>query len=114
MALTGPGVNHPGNGEPPAAEPSGPRRRSLWRWCLAGLGSLLAAAVVVLAVLAATYQPALSDGAWGGSFPGMPTGTGIRPVNTFGIPAGAGAGRVGHRSVAAHPSRRGALDVRMA
>jgi hypothetical protein len=88
MALTEPGVNHPGNGEPPAAEPSGPRRRSLWRWCLAGLGSLLAAAVVVLAVLAATYQPALSDGAWGGSFPGMPTGTGIRPVNTFGIATG--------------------------
>jgi hypothetical protein len=51
------------------------------------LGALFAAAVVVLAVLAGTYQPVgfgYSYGAWNGSSAGLPAGTGLRSVNTFG------------------------------
>jgi len=88
MALTESAVNQPGNGEPPAAEPPGSRRRSQWRWWPLGVGALLAAAVIVLAVLAATYQPVQFGGEWGGRFPGMPAGTGIRAVNTFGLATG--------------------------
>ena len=88
MARTESGVNRPGNGEPPAPEPPGPRRRSPWRWWLAGLGTLLAAAVLVLAVLAATYQPVQFGGMEGGDYPGLPAGTGIRFVNTFGSATG--------------------------
>ena len=84
MAVAESPVSHPGNGEPPAADPPGSRRRSPWRWWLLGLGALVVAAVVVLAVLAATYQPVQFGGAWGGNFPGMPAGKGIRDVNTFG------------------------------
>ncbi len=41
---------------------------------------LLAVAVSVLAVLAAHYQPLSSGGSGGGSFPGLPLGSGIRWV----------------------------------
>jgi hypothetical protein len=84
MALTESPVSRPGNGEPPTADPPRSARRSPRRWWLLGLGALLAIAVIVLAVLAATYQPVQFGGAWGGTFPGMPAGTGIRDVNTFG------------------------------
>ena len=84
MALTESPVGRPGNGEPPPADPPPSARRSPRRWWLLGLGALLAMAVIVLAVLAATYQPVQFGGAWGGTFPGMAAGVGIRDVNTFG------------------------------
>jgi hypothetical protein len=84
MALTKSSVSRPGDGEPPPADLPRSARRSPRRWWLRGLGALLAAAVIVLAVLAATYQPVQFGGAWGGTFPGLPAGVGIRAVNTFG------------------------------
>lgn len=63
-----------------AAEP--PRRRRRW-WLLGGGGALLAA-LVTLSTLAATYQPLVFGGAWGGSFPGAPAPLGARTVNDFG------------------------------
>ena len=35
-------------------------------------------------VLAGTYQPLGFGDEWGGSIPGLPAGTGLRVVNTFG------------------------------
>ncbi len=42
---------------------------------------LLAIAASVLAVLAAHYQPLSDGGSGGGSFPGLPLGSGVRWVN---------------------------------
>jgi hypothetical protein len=53
-----------------------------------GLGLLLTTAVVVLAVLAGTYQPIRFGDFYGGDFPGLPHGTGLRSVNTFAGAAG--------------------------
>jgi hypothetical protein len=61
------------------------RLRSRW-WWLAVPGVLVAAALVIIAVLAGTYQP-LAFGSTGNSaerYPGLPTGVGIHPVNNFG------------------------------
>jgi hypothetical protein len=78
-----------GSGEPPAAGPPGHHVRPAWRRrFLLALGALVATAVVILAVLAGTYQPVRFGGQWGGAFPGLPTGTGIRTVNNFGRPDG--------------------------
>jgi hypothetical protein len=46
-------------------------------------GLLVTTAVVVLAVLAGTYQPLRFGDFYGGDFPGLPHGTGLRSVNTF-------------------------------
>jgi hypothetical protein len=74
-----------GNGEPPVPGPPGrnvrPARRRL---LLLALGALLAAAVVVLAILAGTYQPVQYGDSGGGTLPGMPAAKGIQTVNTFG------------------------------
>jgi hypothetical protein len=43
---------------------------------------------VVLAVLAGTYQPIRFGDFYGGDFPGLPHGTGLRSVNTFAGAAG--------------------------
>jgi hypothetical protein len=68
-----------------AAEPSLSCRRRPWlRRVLLALGALLAAAVVVLAILAGTYQPVHFGYSYGGGFAGLPAGTGLRSVNTFG------------------------------
>jgi hypothetical protein len=86
MATTETRAPQPGNGEPPADATGGSRRRG-WSWrrrILLPLGALVAAAVVALAVLAGTYQPVQFGGTGGGAFPGLPAGTGIRAVNTFG------------------------------
>jgi hypothetical protein len=86
MATTQTRALHPGNGEPPAGGSGGSRRRR-WSWrrrILLALGALVAAAVLVLAVLAGTYQPVQFGNAYGGVFPGLPAGTGTRAVNTFG------------------------------
>jgi hypothetical protein len=86
MATTETRTPQPGSGEPPADGTGGSRRRR-WSWrrrILLALGALVAAAIVVLAVLAGTYQPVQFGDAYGGAFPGLPAGTGIRSVNTFG------------------------------
>jgi hypothetical protein len=96
MAITEPHPAHhepaQNDGEPPAADPPVQRRRHPWRRrALIALGALLAAAVTVLGVLAGTYQPLEFGGQWGtgnGYFPGLPSGTGLRSVNTFGDQTG--------------------------
>jgi hypothetical protein len=40
---------------------------------------------VVLALLAGTYQPIQFGGESGGAFPGLPRGTGLRTVDSFGV-----------------------------
>jgi len=67
--------------------PSGGRRRR-WRLVLFVVSALVLTAAVFLATLAGTYQPLRFGGEWGGSFPGLPSGVGIRTVNTFGIATG--------------------------
>src|SRR5215468_5419840 len=59
------------------------RRRIL---LLLALALLVALASMVLAILAATYQPLSAGGDGGGSFPHLPTGTGIRWVSKY-LPA---------------------------
>jgi hypothetical protein len=72
------------DGEPPATDGPGLARRHPWRRrILLGLGLLLTTTVVVLAVLAGTYQPIRFGDTYGGDFPGLPHGTGLRSVNTF-------------------------------
>ena len=73
-----------GNGEPPAPGPAGRVRPAWRRRSLIALGALLAAAVVVLALLAGTYQPVQYGESGGGTLPGMPAAKGIQSVNTFG------------------------------
>jgi hypothetical protein len=98
MAVTEPHSAHyeaaPNDAEPPSGGPpvQGRRRHPWRRRTLLGLGALLAA-VTVLGVLAGTYQPLEFGGQWStasGSnyFPGLPSGTGLRSVNTFGSQTG--------------------------
>ena len=65
------------------------------------LGLFLTTAVVVLAVLAGTYQPLRFGDFYGGDFPGLPHGTGLRSVNAF-------AGATGEIYV---PQQSGAFSV---
>jgi hypothetical protein len=81
-----PDVPQPGSGGPPADGTAGSRRRR-WSWrrrILLALVALVATAVVILAVLAGTYQPVQFGEAYGGAFPGLPAGTAFRTVNNFG------------------------------
>lgn len=57
------------------------RRRRVLLWMLPTL--LVAASGAVLATLAASYQPLGPGGTGGGSFPHLPTGTGIRWVSAY-------------------------------
>jgi hypothetical protein len=94
MAITEPHSAHhqpaPDGGEPPSGDPPlQQRRRHPWRRRSLIAGGALLAAVTVLGVLAGTYQPIEFGGQWStasGSnyFPGLPSGTGLRSVNTFG------------------------------
>lgn len=80
------GAPQPGSGGPPAGGTAGSGRRH-WSWrrrILLALGVLVATAVVILAVLAESYQPVRFGDASGGTFPGLPAGTGFRTVNTGG------------------------------
>lgn len=90
MAVTESPETQPGSAGPPSSGPLRSRARSPWRrWTLVTLAALVTAALVVLAVLAWTYQPIpYFSGESGGSIPGLPSGTGLRAVNTFGIQAG--------------------------
>lgn len=89
MAVTESPETQPDSGEPPASGPPRSRARSRWRrWTPVTLAALVTAALVVLAVLARTYQPVQFGGEWGGAFPGLPSGTGLRVVNTFGFQTG--------------------------
>lgn len=64
-----------------------PRKGRRWRRLLLGvLGLLVVTAVVVLGILAGTYQPLDFGGAGAASFPGLHSGTGIRYVNDFDEP----------------------------
>ena len=93
MAVTEPPEAQQASGPPPGGSPVGgpagtrPRHRA-WRWALAGVVVLLVAALVVLTVLAGAYQPIQFGGEAGGSFPGLPTATGLQSVNTFGTQQG--------------------------
>ncbi len=94
MAVTEPRPAHY-DGAPPADQPPATnRRRHPWRRrSLLAAGTLLAAAVTVLGVLAGTYQPIEFGGQWStasGSnyFPELPSGTGLRSVNTFAAQTG--------------------------
>jgi hypothetical protein len=89
MAIAEPHARPQGDGEPPASDPPRSRRRHpRRRWILLTASALVAAAVVVLGTLAGTYQPIRGGGESGTHFPGLPTGTGLRSVNTFGIDPG--------------------------
>lgn len=89
MAITEPRETQPASGPPSDSGPAGTRpRHGRRRWALAGVAALLAAALVVLAVLAGAYQPIQFGGTSGVSFPGLPTATGLRSVNTFGLQQG--------------------------
>lgn len=54
------------------------------RWILLALAALLVTATAVLTTLAGTYQPLQFGDSYGGLFPGLPLGIGLRSVNTFG------------------------------
>jgi hypothetical protein len=89
MAVTESSQTQPGSGEPPPSGPPRSRARARWRrWTLGTLAALLTAALVVLAILAATYQPVQFGDQSGIGFPGLPTGVGLRDVNTFGLATG--------------------------
>jgi len=85
MAITESSPTQPGSGEPPASSPPRSRARARWRrWTPGTLAVLITAALVVLAILVVTYQPVQYGGEAGIGFPGLPTGVGLRDVNTFG------------------------------
>jgi hypothetical protein len=65
------------------------KHRWRWRrWALLAAGVLLLPAVVVLWILAATYQPVGFGGLSGEVPAGMPAATGVRTVNNAGISPG--------------------------
>jgi hypothetical protein len=91
MAVTEPRETQPVSGPPTAGGPAGTARRRhgrWWGWLVGGLSVLLVTAFVVLAVLAGRYQPIRFGGEWGGGLAGLPAGTGLRTVNTFGSQPG--------------------------
>jgi len=90
MAITEPHETQPVSGPPAGDGQVAARRRGRRRrWTLGVLAALLATVVVVLGTLAGTYQPIQAGGEDGIHFPGLPTGTGITSVNTFGGVPGA-------------------------
>ena len=84
MAITEPHETQPVSGPAGDGQVTAKRHGRGRRWTLVVLAALLATVVVVLGVLAGTYQPIQAGGEDGIHFPGLPTGTGITSVNTFG------------------------------
>lgn len=85
MAVTESPGTQPGSGEPPFTGRPGSRQHgSRRRRALIASAALLTTAVVVLAALAGTYQPVQFAYESSATFPGLPTATGLRSVNTFG------------------------------
>jgi hypothetical protein len=85
MAITESSQTQPGSGEPPSSGSPRPRARARWRrWTPGTLVALVTTALVVLLVLAWTYQPVQFGDQDGVQFPGLPTAVGVRDVNTFG------------------------------
>jgi hypothetical protein len=82
--------NGPGSPPPGEPEPGSARRRGRFRWWwLLPPAALAVPAVVILTVLAATYQPVASGDFYGLSLvPGLPHAKGVRWVNTFGAASG--------------------------
>ena len=73
MAITESAETQPGRGEPPASGPPRSRARTRWRrWTPGTLVALAAGALVVLAVLAWTYQPVEFGDEGGVLFPASP------------------------------------------
>lgn len=76
-------VSDQGPGSPPMAAAQQPGRPGFWRrwrWLVMASLALVAAAMIVLAVMAGTYQPLVP----GPVSPGVSGATGVRDVNTFG------------------------------
>jgi hypothetical protein len=65
----------------PEPGPASKRRRPFY--LATGLVAVLAGVVLVLVLLAASYQPLGFGGAEGDQFPGLPAAVGIRSVNNF-------------------------------
>ncbi len=81
------GLDQPQVGSAPhpklvALLPPGGKGRVRRRVIVLGI-SLLLAAFIVAIVLSAAYQPLTFGGEAGGSFAGLPSGVGLRQVNTF-------------------------------
>jgi hypothetical protein len=88
MSPTAPPMPDRGRGQAFAAGDAG-RTWGIWRrhrrlWSAA---ALIAIAASVLTLMAASYQPLQPGNSGGGSFPGLPKGTGIRWVSQY-IPDG--------------------------
>jgi hypothetical protein len=86
MTLAGAHEGTSGDLSPGLGMSGDPGRHRWLRWLLLALGVLMVATLVILAVLAGSYQP-LTYGESENSamaFPGLPTGQGIHPVNNMG------------------------------
>jgi len=88
LPVTEAGARQSGEADPPAGAVGTNGDRPRRRWWLMGLGGLGAVCVVVAGVLAGTYRPVGFGGYWGAGFSGLPTGVGLRDVNTFGMSNG--------------------------
>lgn len=84
--LSGQGQGSPPSAPAPAAGWRGSRRR--WRWLVLASLVLAVTVVIMLAVMAGTYQPLVPGSIGGYSIAGLPSGSGIRYVNTFGDSTG--------------------------
>jgi hypothetical protein len=83
------GTDH-GSGAASSTDAATPHGHGPWRrrWLPVLLGALTLAAGLSYVVLGESYQPLSFGGSYGGRFPGLPEGTGLRTVNDLGMAAG--------------------------